>query len=178
MPPRVCPLVAPLRKARIRCRGLNALAELEALCVLGGGSFELGVHHAANLFRRLPLAERSGQAFEAPFGEREDRRHWAWPLYEEDAYLLRHLAPSATTGLSLLLAAAWPHVGASYRERIDARLTDLPDDALARAWSVRAQPRRWAPPRTRGEQTHFVILERPAPEHGPDSIREDLGVRP
>ena len=150
-------------KARERCRGFNALAELEALCVLGGGAFELGVHHVANLFRRLPLAERSGERHEDPFAERLDRRHWSWPLYEEDAYLLRQLGGSPATGLTLLVSAAWPRIGASYHERIARRLDELPDDELARAWSVRGQPRRWAPPRLAGEQVHFVVVDESAP---------------
>lgn len=171
MPGRASPRVAApgATKARERCRGFNALAELEALCVLGGGDFALGVHHVANLFRRVPLAARSGVAVEDPFADRIDRRHWAAPLYADDAFLLRHVSPSVATGLTLLLASAWPHVGASYRARIDARLAELPDDELARAWAVRGQPRWWAPPRASGQQTHFVVVE--------DAADHDVGIR-
>lgn len=142
---------------RERCRGFNALAELEALCVLGAGSFEVGVHHAANLFRQLPLAARSGMPHPDPFADRQDRRHWSWPLYARDAFLLKQLGGSASTGLTLLVGAALPRVAPGYRERIARRLEELPDDGLARAWAVRGQPRRWTPPRPRrGEQVHFV----------------------
>lgn len=155
------------RHARAPIRGVNLLAELEALVVLGAGRFELGVHHAVNVFRGAPLAEHSGRAIESPFSGREDRRHWSARIYAEDAYLLARLASAPSLALTHVLGAAWPHVAAPYRERFAIRLEELPEDGIARSWKAAGGAPRWEPPRASGEQTHFV--DAPASHH-------DLGI--
>lgn len=140
-------------------RGLNLLAELEALTALGAGRFEVGVHHALNLFRAFPLAERSGAPVEDPFADREDKRHWRLRLYEDDAILLRSIGSPVSIALTHVLAAAWPHMQSGYRERILARLAELPDDAMAKSWKAAGGAPWWEPPRAGGEQTHLVVSD-------------------
>lgn len=140
-------------------RGVNLLAELEALAVLGGGRFEVGVHHALNVFRGFPLAEHHGAPVAHPFADRCDKRHWRLRIYEDDAILLRSIASPVSIGLTHVLAAAWPHVHSAYRERILARLAELPDDAMARSWKAAGGAPWWEPPAAGGEQTHFVVTD-------------------
>ena len=148
---------APIgRQARTAVRGVNLLAELEALVVLGSGRFEVGVHHALNVFRGAALAEQSGKPIASPFAQREDRRHWRASIYEEDAYLLARVGSSLSLALSHALGAAWPHVPAPYRERFEQRLAELPEDALARSWRAAGGAPWWEPPASPGVQTHFV----------------------
>lgn len=153
------PLARP--RPRVLRRGVNKLAELETLCALGGGSFEVGVHHAANLFREGPLARRSGAEVPDPFADRIDKRQWAARIYEEDAFLLDRMGGGLSLGLTHILGVAWPHV-APYRDRIAARLDALPDDGLARARMVRGDVPRWTPPPRRGAQEHFVVVREDA----------------
>lgn len=135
--------------------------------MLGAGRFEVGVHHALNVFRGAPLAEHAGQPIVTPFAGREDRRHWRARVYEEDSYLLARLASSPSIALSHVLGAAWPHVAAPYRERVAARLADLPEDGMARAWHAAGGAPWWEPPASPGVQTHFVA---------PDATQHDYGV--
>lgn len=155
------------RQARALVRGVNLLAELEALVVLGAGRFEVGVHHALNVFRGAPLADHSGKPVANPFAERIDRRHWRARVYEEDAYLLQRLASSPSLALSHVVGATWTHLAAPYRERIAARLAELPEDAMARAWSAAGGAPWWEPPASAGVQTHFV---------DPAAAQHDWGV--
>ena len=142
--------------ARAAMRGVNLLAELEALVVLGAGRFEVGVHHALNVFRAAPLAEHSGTPVANPFAERADRRHWRARIYEEDAYLLARMASSPSIALSHVVGATWTHLAAPYRERIARRLEELPEDGMARAWKAAGGAPWWEPPASAGVQTHFV----------------------
>lgn len=155
---------------RAPIRGLNLLAELEALTVLGAGRFEVGVRHALNVFRGAPIAEGSGDAVASPFAGRQDRRHWRARVYEEDAFLLSRMGSSASLALTHALGVAWPHVPAPYRERVEARLAELPDDAIARSWAAAGGAPWWEPPRVAGEQTHFV-LDDPSALHDPGIAR-------
>lgn len=147
------------RRKRTAARGLNLLAELEAFCVLGAGRFDVGVHHALNVFRGAPLAEHAGQPVVSPFQGRIDRRHWRARLYEDDLYLLGRMGSSPSLALTHVLGAAWPHLGATYRERIVARLAELPDDGMARAWKAAGGAPFWEPPTQAGAQTHLVVDE-------------------
>ena len=150
-------------------RGVNLLAELEALTVLGAGRFEVGVRHALNVFRAAPIAEGSGAAVVSPFAGRQDRRHWSARVYEEDAFLLSRMGSSPSLALTHALGVAWPHVAAPYRERVLARLAELPDDGIARSWAAAGGAPWWQPPSVGGEQTHFVLDDTAA--------LHDLGVQ-
>lgn len=138
---------------------MNLLAELEALVVLGAGRFDVGVHHALNVFRGAPIAEHAGRAVPNPFVARIDRRHWRGRIYEEDAFLLNRMASSPSLALSHVIGASWPHLASVYRERIDARLQELPDDAMAAAWKAAGGAPWWEPPAAEGAQTHFVSTD-------------------
>lgn len=153
---------------RAPVRGVNLLAELEALTVLGAGRFEVGVRHALNVFRGAPIAEGSGASIASPFAGRQDRRHWRARVYEEDAFLLSRMGSSASLALTHALGIAWPHVPAPYRERVEARLAELPEDAMARSWAAAGGAPWWEPPAVPGEQTHFVLDDAEA--------THDLGV--
>ena len=148
-------------------RGANLLAELEALVVLGAGRFDVGVHHVLNVFRGAPIAEHSGRPVPNPFLDRLDRRHWRARIYEEDAYLLARMASSPSLALSHVIGAAWPHVAAAYRERVTARLAELSDDGMARAWKAAGGAPWWEPPAIDGAQTHFVA---------PNATQHDWGI--
>lgn len=143
-------------RTRVRARGVNRLAELEALVVLGGGRFEVGVNYVVNLFEAVPLAGESGRRVPSPFAQREDVRQWVVRIYEQDDYRLRRMGSGVSVALSHLIGVAWDHVPSAYRERVDARLAQLPDDALARAWRARGEVPYWEPPAPSGDQTHFV----------------------
>lgn len=159
----------PVRaRPRRRVRGTNLLAELETLVVLGGGRFDVGVHLVANLFRAPELAARGGKPIELPFAERIDRRNWSATVYEEDAYLMERVGGGTSRVLEALLAHAWPRL-APYRERIDARLAELPDDGLARSWKAAGGAPWWTPPRAPTVQTHLVLQ---------DGSPFDAGIRP
>jgi len=140
-------------------RGVNLLAELEALTVLGAGRFEVGVHHALGVFRGVPLADHNGAPVESPFAGRRDARHWRLKIYEDDAYLLGRMGSSVAVALTHVLGVAWPHVHSIYRARFDARLAELPDDALAASWKAAGGAPWWEPAPASGEQTHFVVSD-------------------
>lgn len=140
-------------------RGVNLLAELEALTVLGAGRFEVGVNFVLNVFEAVPLAEHSGVAAPTPFAGREDRRHWRARIYERDAYRLARMGSSVALALSHVVGVAWPHVPSGYRERFARRLEELPDDAMARSWKAAGGAPWWEPPRASGEQMHFLLDE-------------------
>lgn len=145
-------------RPRVRVRALNLLAELETLVVVGGGRFDVGVHHVANLFRAPGLAARAASPVPLPFADRVDRRHWTAHVYEEDAYLMERIGGGTSLVLGALLAQAWPRL-APYRERIEARLAELPDDAMARAWKAAGGAPWWTPPAIPTRQTHLVVAE-------------------
>lgn len=157
-------------RPRSAVRGLNLLAELEALTILGVGRFEVGVNHVMNVFRAVPIADASGVPVESPFTGREDRRHWRFRIYEDDAYLLARMGSSTSLALSHALGVAWPHVGTGYRERFAERLASLPDDKLARSWRAAGGAPWWEPPAVTGEQTHLV-LDDPDALHHPGVVR-------
>lgn len=152
-------------RPRVRTRGVNRLAELEALVILGGGRFEVGVRFIANVFEDVPLAEQSGRAVPNPFAGREDVRQWVVRIYEDDDFRLRRMGSSVSVALSHLLGVAWDHVPSTYRERVAARLAQLPDDAMARAWRARGEVPYWEPPAASGVQTHFVEDLPHSPRH-------------
>lgn len=152
-------------RRRVAVRGLNLLAELEALTILGAGRFEVGVHHTLNVFRAVPIADASGRPVASPFLGREDRRHWRARIYEDDAYLLARMGSHTSLALSHALGVAWPHVPSGYRERFDARLEELPDDAMSQSWRAAGGAPWWEPPATTGEQTHLVLDDPDALHH-------------
>ncbi|HUR68662.1 MAG TPA: hypothetical protein VM370_05395 [Candidatus Thermoplasmatota archaeon] len=171
MGPPLGPPRSPVRRRpKLPLRGINGIAELEAICVLGGGKFEVGIHHAMNIFRGLPLASVSGTAIPEIFDGRTDKRLWARAVYEEDAYTLQRMSGGTSAALTLALSAAWPHVAAPYRERALARIAELPDDGLSRAWETVGGARWWAPPTTGTEQLHFVEAS--------DIATHSLGIAP
>lgn len=145
------------RASLVRCRGENALAELETLVIVGGGSFQVGVNHVVSLLNRVPLV-RTLQAYEGHlFDEWLDRRGWALPLYERDARILKELGRSVGVGLSTALTIALPHVAPAYDEPIQARLKEiLAEEEEAKAWRAKGILRRWSPPPSTLQQVHFV----------------------
>lgn len=145
-------------RPRRRVRGANLLAELETLVVLGAGRFDVGVHLVANLFRAPGLVARCAEPAPLPFADRIDRRHWAASVYEEDAALLAGAGGGTSLVLSALLAQAWPRL-APYRERIEARLAELPEDGIARAWKAAGGAPWWSPPAVPTQQTHLVLAD-------------------
>lgn len=155
-----CAPSRPVARARPRrrVRGTNLLAELEALVVVGAGRFDVGVHHVANLFRAPGLVASVQAAADLPFADRADRRHWAATVYEEDAYLLERIGGGTSVVLSALFAHAWPRL-APYRARIEARLAELPDDGMARAWKAAGGAPWWTPPAVPTLQTHLVLAD-------------------
>lgn len=170
------------RSKREPCRGQNALAELEALVVIGGGSFDVGVHHVTNILRRVPIVQELQDYEGHLFDDKKDRRSWATPLYAGDISTLRNLGAGVSSGLSTALTLAWRHIPSAYHERIDERLAELPDDDLARPWRVRGQARWWSPPKPPGIQSHFVEADDTRDDTADQDTRDgtpalDSGVR-
>lgn len=156
------PDAAAFQPARRPVRGVNLLAELEALVAIGAGRFDVGVHHVVNLFRGRSLAALSGVPQAAPFAGREDRRHWVAHVYDEDAYLLARMDGGLALALSGALAAAWPHLPHALRERAEARVEEL-DDGIGRAWLHAGGAPLWRPQPARTLQSHLVVADEAAP---------------
>lgn len=144
------------RPTRRPLRGVNLLAELEALVAIGGGRFDLGVHHVVNIYRDAPLAKLSGSPLPNPFAQRRDRRHWVAHVEDEDAYVLARVDEGPSRALTAVLAVAWPRLSSHYRERALARVMDL-DDGMSRAWRQAGGAPYWRPPIPTTLQTHLVV---------------------